>query len=105
MAETAISRSIADSLEGLGYIVVRLQSGKVRVRGGWMQGNREGAPDRGVLVGGGRVCWLEVKDQTAERLSQKKWRERAEKLGHVVAIVKSVGEAVAAVRAAEGRQG
>lgn len=103
MGETALSRSIASAVESLGFIVVRLQSGKARVRGGWMQGNASGTPDRGALISRGRICWLEVKDETDERPSQKEWRERVARLGHEVAIVRTVGDAVAAVRAADAR--
>jgi hypothetical protein len=101
LAETALSRSIANAIEALGYEVIRIQSGTRS--GGRMRLARAGTSDRLVMLSGMRVLWLEVKTtEGKERESQKAFRARAEKRGHVVAVVKSVGEAVAAVKAAEG---
>jgi hypothetical protein len=100
MAETELSRSIAKAIESLGYEVVRIQSGTRS--GGRMRLAKAGTSDRLVMLHDMRVLWLEVKTaEGKERESQKKFRARAEKLGHVVRIVKSVGEAIEAVRAAD----
>lgn len=103
MSETPLSASIADAIESLGYPVVRLHSGTRS--GGRMFLNRAGVADRCVLLRNQRVLWLEVKTATGdERKSQVTWRQRVERAGHVVIIVRSVGEAIAAVRAADGRR-
>lgn len=104
MSETPLSASIANAIESLGYPVVRLHSGTRS--GGRMFLNRPGVADRCVLLRNQRVLWIEVKDKDGkERESQAVWRERVERAGHVVVIVRSVGEAIAAVRAADRRQG
>lgn len=100
MAETELSRSIAKAIESLGYEVVRIQSGTRS--GGRMRLAKAGTSDRLVMLRNMRVLWLEVKTtEGEERDSQLAFRARAEKLGHVVAVVKTVGEAIAAVRKAE----
>ena len=40
MTESQISLDIRKALEKMGIPVYRVNSGKVRVRGGWMQGTR-----------------------------------------------------------------
>lgn len=102
MSETPLSKSIASAVEQLGYPVIRIQSGTRS--GGKMKLAKKGTPDRCVLLRRQRVIWLEVKTEDgSERESQRLWRERAERAGHHVVIVRSVGEAIAAVRAADGR--
>lgn len=103
MSETDLSRSIAKALEALGYPIVRIHSGKVRVARGFMQLAAEGTPDRLVLLRGGRVIWIEVKFGKGGVLSAKQlaWHARAAKMGHYVITVRSVREAIEAVRAAD----
>lgn len=96
MSETQLQASIVDSLEKMGYLVIRVQSGKVRVRGGWMQLAPEGTPDLCVLSS--HTTWLETKTLTGRlRPAQVAWHERAKKGGHRVAVVRSVAEALTAV--------
>jgi len=91
VSETDISRAIRDELKRLGFWPVRIQSGKVKVKGGWMQLAEPGTPDI-CLVGLG---WFEVKTSTGERLpSQVAWHSRAAREGVRVATVRSVREAV-----------
>lgn len=62
--ETPIQRSIMDALELVPAVAwfCRLQSGRVRVRGGWMQLAPKGSPDIvGGLRGSGRIFGLEIK--------------------------------------------
>jgi hypothetical protein len=79
-------------------------SGKVKVRGGWMQLAPNGTSDILGLVRGGRFVALEVKlpgeKPTAEQLA---FGARVVELGGFFAVVTSVDEAVAAVRAAIAR--
>lgn len=105
MSETDLSRAITKALTQLGHVVVRVHSGKVRVAipgrvmsTHWMQLADKGTPDRVVLSPGGITTWLEVKTPKG-RLSpeQVRWHERAKKMGHRVAVVRSVAEALAAV--------
>lgn len=103
MSETELQASIVSALERLGHIVIRVQSGKVKVRGGWMQLAPEGTPDLCVLGPPyptllTTTTWLETKVQGGKlRPAQVAWHERAKKGGHRVAVVRSVAEALAAV--------
>ena len=99
MSETKLSAAISAALTKLGYPVVRIHSGKARVRGGFLQLAAKGTPDRIVLLRAGRVLWLEVKTPTGILSSdQVDWHVRAAERGHVVRVVKSVSEAIQAVR-------
>lgn len=105
MSETDLSRAITKALTQLGHVVIRVQSGKVFVgnqyssSGHWVQLADKGTPDRVVLSHGGITTWLEVKTPKG-RLSpeQVRWHERAKKGGHRVAVVRSVAEALQAVK-------
>jgi hypothetical protein len=77
----------------------RIHSGKVRVRGGWMQLGDEGAPDVFVLADGAPV-FLEAK-ATAGKVSaaQAKEHGRIRRCGGTVLVVRSVAEGLQAVTA------
>jgi hypothetical protein len=95
MGETQLSRDIQTSLAKLGIWCIRVQSGIVKVRGGWMHLAEEGTPD---LYCPALNLWLEVKTQEGEReASQVKWHARAAREGVKVAVVRSVSEAIRAV--------
>lgn len=98
MSETDRYSPIKAALELAGHIVTRVHSGKVKVKGGWMQLADEGTPDFHVASPGGRSTWLEVKDDKGFLSeAQERWHERAKKEGHRVAVVRSPREALAAV--------
>jgi hypothetical protein len=95
--ETDLSRAIQDALGKLGAMVERIQSGKVRVRGGYMHLASEGTPDLFVAFRGA-TGFLEVKTREGERrTAQAEWHERAHKHGVRVAVVRSVEEALRTV--------
>lgn len=98
-SETALSASIRESLARLGVWCIRVQSGKVRVRRGMMHLAEPGTPDL-LLVGPRELAgsWLEVKTTTDLRPDQIAWHERAARQGVRVAVVRSVEQAVRAVR-------
>ncbi|HEY3234310.1 MAG TPA: VRR-NUC domain-containing protein [Polyangiaceae bacterium] len=101
MSETELSLGVAHVLERLGCIVIRVHSGQVRVGGGYMQCAPSGTPDRLVLMPGGRSCWLEIKEKHGKiSIDQKIWMDRAARLGHRVAVVRSVSEAVDVIKEA-----
>jgi len=98
-SETGLSRAIRRALERLGHWVIRTQSrGRTGPRS--VATGEPGLPDLMVLLRGGHVAFLEVKRPTG-RLSpeQVAWHERARAMGIRVAVVRSVPEAVDAVRA------
>jgi hypothetical protein len=95
--ETALSRSIRSALEKLGYWVERIQSGQVKVGQNFVHCASPGTPD--LLVIAERPTWLEVKTPGARlRPAQSDWHRRAANKGVRVATVRSVAEALEAVR-------
>jgi hypothetical protein len=93
--ETKDQAGIVSTLEGLGYLVIRTNSGRVPVRGGWMHLAPEGTPDLRVV---GRT-WLETKtDKGKLSEAQKRMHARLIAAGERVAVVRSVAEALEAVR-------
>lgn len=101
-SETKLSRSIKQSLERMGFWVIRIPSGKVQViRGGrqsWIVMAPKGTPDLLVLA---PYVWLEVKGAKGTvSPEQREWHRRAEERGVRVAVVRSVAEAIAAVKGA-----
>jgi hypothetical protein len=98
MNETDLYDPIKKTLERIGCIVTRVHSGKVKVRGGWMQLADEGTPDHHVMCPDGSSFWLETKTQEGDLSpAQRRWHERAKKSGHRVAVVRSPREALAVV--------
>lgn len=101
--ENALQRQILDALDALpGAEFIRVNSGKVKVRGAWMHLAPVGTSDILGIVRGGRFVALEVKlpkeSPTPEQIA---FGERIAKLGGFFAVVHSVDEAVNAVREAE----
>jgi hypothetical protein len=100
MSETDLSRSIRLALAVLGVWVIRVQAGIHRVRGGTLHCAESGTPDLMLPALG---AWLEVKTQGgALEASQVAWHQRATREGVRVAVVRSVAEAVSAVREWQG---
>ena len=101
MSETALSRESQDALESIGAIVVRVQSGKLNVRGHWVQLAPEGTPDLWVAWRGNQQ-WLEVKTREGEAShEQDSWHRAARQQGVRVYIVRSVEQAIRVVRGGE----
>lgn len=95
--ETKLQAAIVTGLEQLGYHVERIQSGIHQVNRGWLHCASVGTPD--LVVVKDPVVFLEVKlpKQTCE-VEQLSWHCRARDAGVRVVVVRSVGEAVEAVR-------
>lgn len=99
--ETEISKAIGEQLNQLGVYNLRLNSGKVKVRGGWMHLCPEGTPDRLVLLNG-RAIFVEVKQPgekpTPEQIA---CHEEIRRHGGVVLVLESaaqVWEAITGLR-------
>lgn len=108
MSETGLSRMIRAGLAAIGVWAIRVQSGMLRVAAGprtyIVKLAEAGTPDLCLPALG----WLEVKTQDgALSPSQVAWHARAAREGVRVAVVRSVGEAVAVARSwqAEARSG
>lgn len=99
MSEQALKLSIVQALERLPDVrVLRMNAGKVKVRGGWMQLSEDGTPDLLVLLPLGRCIWLETKAPKGRmREAQEKWHAAARKLGHDVHEVRDVVGATSVV--------
>jgi len=106
VSETALKRAILDALAVMGVEAWSCPAGLVRVRRGWLHLAPEGTPDIIGYLPGGKLMGLEVKAPKAGTAKDRKekqaaWRERARQAGCVVAEVRSVAEAIAAVREAQ----
>ena len=93
--ETDRQAAIVGALEKTGRLVLRIHSGKVPVRGGWMQLAPKGTPDL-YVVGWG---WLETKtDKTKPTPEQLAMHERLRAAGELVEVVRTPAEAISAVQ-------
>ena len=99
VSETQLSHSIRGALERLGYWVIRIQAGQLRMgeeKARYIHGAEPGTPD--LLVVAPVYGWLEVKRDGARlSLTQKAWHARARMNGLQLAVVHSVHEALATV--------
>ena len=96
MSETALSKAIKQGLEAAGYWVLRIQAGQHRVKGGVLHCAEAGTPD---LFLPALNLWLEVKlPKGPTKPSQVAWHARAAKEGVTVVVVRSLADAVEAVR-------
>lgn len=96
MSETALSRQIRDAINGAGWKCERVNAGRVPTRGGWFHGASAGTPDTIVVWPYG---WLETKTPEYElSADQNKWHADAIAHGVRVATVRSVEQALRAVK-------
>ena len=105
-AETALYQQIIDALAATGLAdVVRVQSGKVQVRRGWMQLAPRGTPDLLGHAANGVGVALEVKAPGGkERPEQTAYLARARARGAYAGTVTSPVEAVQFLLVALGRK-
>src|ERR1700679_4028949 len=94
--EGDLKAAVVTALNQLGYLWFRMQSGRVRVKRGWLHLHKEGTGDM-LVFPPGRVCWLELKvkgQKTAkERVeAQAEFGKQVEELGHEYRICESVEE-------------
>ena len=93
--ETQRQATIVAELSKLGRLVIRVQSGVVKVKRGWMHLAPEGTPDLYVVGWGWLETKLEKSKPTPEQLDM---HARLIAAGERVAVVRSVAEALEAVR-------
>lgn len=99
LSETDISREIREALTKSGWKCERINSGKVKVNGGWMHLAQKGFPDTLVMKPKGVVGFLETKTDIGKlNEDQKAWHAWATKSGFNVATVRSRAEALQAVK-------
>jgi hypothetical protein len=100
--ETSLQARIVEALEDIGFLVIRVHSGTVKVKRGWMHLGPEGFPD--LLVVGQR--FLEVKTDDGElTLAQRTMHARIRRAGELVSVVRTPAEAIRAVRSGRIREG
>jgi hypothetical protein len=102
-AEAELQTALLQALDRIpDIVVIRQNSGRVRVRGGFMRLAPAGTPDVQVLLPAGRVLWIELKPDKPHHnpktiAAQKAWRERADRMGHVVLELRDVQRCVGTV--------
>lgn len=98
MSEATIQRAILDAFQAMGVLAFRINSGKVKTRGGWYQGAPAGFPDVLVVVPPlGRMLGIEVKDAKGEtNPAQDRMHADMTRNGATVVTVRSVDEALRA---------
>lgn len=96
MSENELQRSILDALRQMpGVTVWRCQSGKVKVRGGWMELAPNGTPDIIGFLDSGQFMAIEVKLPGEElRPEQLAWFAKAKQRNVLAFVARSVRGAV-----------
>lgn len=93
--ETRLQAAIVSALEQLGFVAVRVQAGKHKVKGGWLQCAEPGTADLYVTRMGWRECKVPGKKPRANQL---KWAAKMRAQGENVGTWWSVEEAVLEAR-------
>lgn len=98
--ETILKDEVVELLKNSGILYFRMNSGKVRVRGGFMQLAKDGTADLLVFTGQ-RPIWIELKGSGQKTLkaraeAQEAFADEVEALGHSYHRCESL-EAVKAV--------
>ena len=96
--QSEITGPLVKMLRQMGIFTLRLNSGKVRVRGGYMHLCPEGTADI-LCWPKGRTCWLETKaSKGMMRDKQMEFRDTVTSLGHEYHAVRSIDAGLDAVR-------
>lgn len=95
-------KQIADGLKQLGWKVIRLNSGKVRVKGGFMQLCPAGTPDILCFDNAGALLWVECKAAFAKKRNdqpeQAEFAVWARSVGHRYVLARCLDDVLQAVR-------
>lgn len=103
MSESSdLTSPLVKAIKQIGIMATRMNSGKVRVRGGWMQLHEPGTADI-LCFPRGRVVWLETKTikgtTNKEQIeNQAEFQRVVTALGHSYHRITSIDEGLAAVR-------
>lgn len=99
MSETSdITAPLLKALRKAGVMAHRMQSGKVKVRGGWMSLCEQGTADILCFPSRKPPTWLETKVASGKASdSQTDFADRVRSMGHRHFVVRSVEEGLDAV--------
>ncbi len=106
MSESSeLTGPLVKMIRQMGILCERMNSGKVKVRGGWMQLHSAGTADV-LCFPRGRVVWIEIKDARGhtnkEQVeAQAAFRDKVLELGHEYARITSIDQGLEAVRGKE----
>lgn len=93
MSEADVKLEVQTWLKNTGYFWLRMQSGKAKVRGGYMQLCPEGTADIVVFPNKTTTCWIEMKtEKTKQRPAQVEFEAKAKAAGHKYIIARSLDE-------------
>lgn len=96
--EGDLKAAVVTVLNQLGYLWFRMQSGRVRVKRGWLHLHKEGTGD--ILVFPlGRVCWVELKAKGQKTLkerveAQAEFGNKVRAIGHEYQICETTDEVI-----------
>jgi hypothetical protein len=96
--EGKVKKDVLKFLKDTKRYHMRMQSGRVKVRGGMMHLQPVGTADLLTFAENGRCIWLELKQlKGTQRQAQIDFEHRMRAMGHSYAVVRSVDDAVRAV--------
>jgi hypothetical protein len=100
MSETSeLTGPLISALRDAGAWPIRMQSGRVRVRGGWMMLAPAGTADILCFPQRKPITWIETKTLAGElRGKQEEFRERVVGWGHRYIVARSIDEGLEALR-------
>jgi hypothetical protein len=100
MSETReLTGPLIRMLRQTGAIAIRMQAGKVKVRGGWMYLAPAGCADILCFRPGAPVTWIETKSLTGKlREAQESFRRDVEALGHRFITARTLDEGLDALK-------
>lgn len=101
LTETEISASIGEYLNKRGIYNLRLNSGKTKKNGSWIQLCPAGTPDRLSVINGKLVFWEIKRPNEKPTTAQIEMHARIATAGGIVFVVTSLDEAIAAIKEIE----
>ena len=91
MTEAEIQKQIIDYLKASGCTVIRVNSGRVKARNGYVHLAPDGTPDLLAITRRGRHVWIEVKTPKGKlRDAQRAWIDRHRARGCEVVVARAL---------------
>lgn len=93
--EGRVKAEVLDYLKKTGRFYMRMQSGKVKVMGGWMYLCPAGTADVLTFDSSGRCVWIELKQLKGEqREKQVEFQQKVVGIGHTYIVARSVEDVI-----------